>query len=209
MNTAKAIKNDNNKIPKLISNFIHPWVVLFPVITLAAYQSVGEPFECIKWTLIAFVPAIVSPLIYAKIRSTMMSRSGNAQKISSSLFRDSTAQLLIMAGLFGIPATLILYFTDAPRNLSIIILGITAVMFVISLVNLIYRASFHISMVTSMLTSLWFLFGNISLVAFLLLPVLFYSRYRLGAHTPMQMVTGFLIGLSVSAALFYGFGLTP
>lgn len=209
MNTVKAIKNDNNKIPKLVSNFIHPWVVLLPVITLAAYQSVGEPFGCIKWTLLAFVPALVSPLIYAKIRSRMLSRSGNPQKISRSLFRDNTVQLLIMAGLFGIPATLILYFTDAPRNLSIIILGVTTVMFVISLVNLTYRASFHISMVTSMLTSLWFLFGNISLVAFLLMPVLGYSRYRLGAHTPMQMVTGFLIGLSVSTALFYGFGLTP
>jgi len=208
MNVVKASRSDNTKAPRLISNILHHWVILVPVLTLAAYQAVGEPFDCIKWTLLALVPVLVSPLIYAKIRATMLSRSGSPQKISRSLVRDNPVQLLIMAGLFGIPTALILYYLSAPRNMLIIILGVTAVMVVIALVNLTYRASFHLSMVTSMLTSLWFLFGNISLVAFLLLPILCYSRYRLGAHTPAQMVVGFLIGLAVSTAVFYGFGLT-
>ena len=209
MNDVKASRSGNTKIPRLITNILHPWVVLVPVMALAAYQAVREPFDCIKWTLLALVPALISPLIYAKVKSTMLSRNGSPQKISRSLFRDNPVQLLIMAGLFGIPAALILYFLSAPRNLLIIILGVTTVMFVIALVNFTYRASFHLAMVTSMLTSLWFLFGNISLFAFLLLPILCYSRYRLGAHTTLQMVAGFLIGLAVSIVVFYVFGLTP
>lgn len=205
----KASRSDATKAPRLISNIIHPWVVLVPVLALASYQAVGEPFDCIKWTLLALVPALAFPLIYAKIKSMMLSRrSGSPQKISRSLFRDSPVQLFIMTGLFGIPAALILYYLSAPRNLLIIILGVTAVMFVITLVNLTYRASFHLAMVTSMLTSMWFIFGNTALVTFLLLPILCYSRYRLGAHTLVQMVVGFLIGLSVTTAVFYGFGLT-
>lgn len=80
-------------------------------------------------------------------------------------------------------------------------------MLVIALVNLKYRASFHLSMVTTMLTALWFLFGPVYLTTFILLPVLGFSRYQLGEHTPAQMVTGFLIGLVVSSSIFYRLGL--
>jgi membrane-associated phospholipid phosphatase len=62
-------------------------------------------------------------------------------------------------------------------------------------------------MVTSMLFSLWFLFGAVSLVSFLLIPVLGLSRYKLGEHTPAQIVTGFFIGLVVGGAVFNGLGL--
>lgn len=206
MNAVEASRSDVTKAPRLVSNVLHPWAILVPVLALTAYQAVGEPLESIKWTLLAFVPALASPLIYAKIRATILSRDGGQQKISRSLVRDNPVQLFIMAGLFGIPSALVLYYLSAPRNLLIIILGITAVMLVLALVNTTYRASFHLAMVTSMLTSLWFIFGGVSLVVFLLLPILGYSRYQLGEHTPAQMVAGFLIGLVVSGATFYGFG---
>lgn len=208
MNTTSISEDKAQKIAKLVSNIFHPWSVLVPVLALAAYQVVGESVECLKWTLLAFVPALLSPLIYAKIRVVVLSRGGSQQKISRSLVRDKPEQLFIMAGLFGVPSALILYLLNGPRNLLIIILGITAVMLSLALVNLTYRASFHLAMVTSMLASLWFLFGRVSLVVFLLLPILGYSRYRLGAHTPVQMVAGFLIGLVVSAVVFNGLGLT-
>lgn len=207
MNAAETTKNNTWRGAKIISNVFHPWAVLVPVLALAAHQATGSYLECIKWTLIAFLPATVFPIIYAKIRVTVLSRQGRQQKISRSLVRNDPEQLFIMTVLFGLPSALILHFLNGPRNLFIIILGITAVMFVISLVNLKYRASFHLSMVTGMLTALWFLFGPIAIVSFLMIPILCFSRYRLGEHTPKQIGTGILIGLVVSGAVFIGFGL--
>jgi len=207
MNAVEASKNETLRWAELISNVFHPWVVLVPVLALAAYQAVGNPLECIKWTLVAFLPALIFPLLYAKIKAMMLSRSGNRQRVSRSLVRNDPEQLFIMTGLFGIPSALILHYLSGPNNLLAIILGIAAVMFAISLVNLKYRASFHLSMVTGMLMSLWFLFSAVSFIAFLLIPILGYSRYQLGEHTPTQLVTGFLIGLVVSIAIFSGLGL--
>jgi len=207
MNAVEVSKNEALGKAKLVSNVFHPWAILVPVVALAAYQAVGEPFECVKWTLLTVVPVFAFPLIYAKIRATVLSRGGSQQKISRSLVRNDPGQLFVMTGLFGVPSAAILHYLNGPRNLLIIILGITAVMFVISLVNLKYRASFHLSMVTGMLMSLWFLFGAVSFIAFLLIPILGYSRYQLGEHTPTQLVTGFLIGLVVSIAIFSGLGL--
>jgi len=207
MNAVIAGKDEALRRAKLVSNIFHPWSVLVPVLGLAAYQSVSKPPEYIKWTLLAYIPAIVFPSLYAKIRASMWLQGGNRQKISRSLFRDKPREILITTFLFGIPAALILHYVNAPRNLLVIILGVTAVMFVVTLVNLRYRASFHLAMVTSMLTALWFIFGAVSLVSFLLIPILGLSRYQLGEHTPAQTVAGLLIGLVVGGSVFYGMGL--
>jgi len=204
MNTAQA---NESRVAKLISNVFHPWAVLVPVLALTAYQAQKEPQEYIKWTLLTLIPLFAFPLLYTKIRVTMLFRSGTRQKVSRSFVRNDPGQLFIMTGLFGVPAALILHYLNGPRNLLIIILGVTAVMFVVALVNLKYRASFHLAMVTSMLTALWFIFGTVSLVSFLLIPILGLSRYQLREHTPTQIATGFLIGLMVGGAVFYGMGL--
>jgi len=190
-----------------VSNIFHPWVVLVPVLASAAYQATGNSLACIKWTLAAYLPALIFPFLYAKVRTTMLSRGGTRQRLSRSLFLDNPVQLLIMSVFFGIPSVLILHYFNGPDSLGTIVLGCAAVMFVVALVNLKYRASFHLSMVTGMLTALGFLFGPASLIAFLLIPVLGFSRYQLGEHTPAQMVTGFLIGLVVSGTIFYSLGL--
>ena len=207
MNIVEAGSNETLRRAKLLSHILHPWAVLVPVLALAAYQAVSGSPEWIKWALIAYVPAIAFPSLYARIRVWMWSRGKTPQRMSRSLFRDKPRELFATTGLFGIPAVLILHFLNGPKNLLIIILGVTAVMLALAVVNLTYRASFHLAMVTSMLTALWFLFGPISLVSFLLIPILGLSRYELGAHTPTQIVTGFLMGLVVGGAIFYGFGL--
>ena len=207
MNTAEATNNESLRRARLVSNVFHPWAVLVPVLALAAYQSVGRTPEFVKWALLAYIPAIGFPSLYAMMRTWMWSQGGNRQKISRSLFRDKPRELFITTAVFGIPAALLLHYLGGPRNLFIIILGVTAVMLVVALVNLKYRASFHLAMVTSMLTALWFLFSTVSLVSLLLLPILGLSRYRLGEHTPAQVVVGFLIGLVVGGAVFYGMGL--
>ena len=208
MSIIEVSNNSTLKRAQLVSNIFHPWAVLVPVIVLAAYQAVGEPVDCIKWTLLTIIPVFVFPFIYAKIRATVLSRGERPQKISRSLVRNEPEQLIIMTALFGIPPALILHYLNGPRNLLIIIFGVTVVMLVISLVNQKYRASFHLSMVTSMLTALWFLFGPVSLISFLLVPVLGFSRYQLGEHTPKQIIAGFLIGLVIGGVVFLCLGLT-
>jgi membrane-associated phospholipid phosphatase len=137
----------------------------------------------------------------------MLSGGETRQRISRDLFRDNLWDLLIMAALFGIPPFLVLYYLDGPETLLAIVVAVSVTMLSIALTNLVYRASFHLAMVTSMLAALWLPFGIYSLAALPLLPVLGISRYQLGEHSPAQIVAGFFIGLAVSTAVFFGLGL--
>ncbi|HEY32533.1 MAG TPA: hypothetical protein G4O10_05455 [Dehalococcoidia bacterium] len=192
---------------RLISILLHPWVVLIPVVFLAAYEVAGESLEWLSWTLLTLAPAFLLPSLYARIRASMLSSGGTRQRISRSLFRDNLWDLLIMAVLFGIPPVLVLYYMDGPVTLLAIMVAFSVTMLSVALANLVYRVSFHLAMVTSMFSALWIVFGLVSLAALPLLAVLGISRYQLGEHSPAQITTGFFVGLAVSVAIFFGFGL--
>lgn len=207
MSTIAANENQAMKMAKLVSDIFHPWVILVPVMALAAYQATGGAPAWIAWTLLAYVPALAFPLLYAKVLAMRQSNHSSQQKISRSLVRNNSGHLFVSTALFGIPSALLLYYLNAPRSLLIIILGVTAAMLVTALVNIWYHSSLHLAMVTSMLTAMVFLFSNVYLLSFILLPILGFSRYQLGEHTPLQTVTGFCIGLAVGGAIFYSLGL--
>ena len=72
-------------------------------------------------------------------------------------FRERPGELFIMACLFGIPGSLALHYLDGPDTVLAVLMAATGTMLIVALVNLAYRASFHLALVTSMLSSLWVL----------------------------------------------------
>jgi len=183
MNTIAANENQAMKIARLVSNIFHPWVILVPVTALVAYQATGGAPAWVAWTLLAYVPALAFPLLYAKILAMRQSTHGSEQKISRSLVRNNSGHLFVSTALFGIPSALLLYYLNAPRNLLIIILGVTAAMLVTAMVNIWYHSSLHLAMVTSMLTAMVFLFSNVYLLSFILLPILGFPLPTWRTHT--------------------------
>ncbi len=196
-----------DRTARLLSNILHPWVLLVPVVAAIAYQAIDEPVERLKWTLLTIVPAVTLPLLYARIRTSMLATAESKPKITRSLVRDDPVQLLVMTGVFSIPAILILYLLDGPRDVLGIMVSLGLTMLVVVLINTAYRASFHLAMVTSLLTSLGLVFGGVALVTLPLIPLLALSRYRLGAHDPLQITVGFVIGIAASVLVFLGLGL--
>ena len=137
----------------------------------------------------------------------IVARTTGTQVSQRSFFREQPNEMLLLAGLFGVPSALILYFMGSPAGILASMVGVAVTSLLIALVNRVYRASFHLALLTSMLIPLVIILAlpPLAIAPFILLLGL--SRYHLGEHTPMQLVAGFLIGLVVSGAIFYGFGL--
>ncbi|KTB47821.1 hypothetical protein DEALK_06660 [Dehalogenimonas alkenigignens] len=192
---------------RMISNIFHPWAMLVPTTAMTACHVYKEPIECTKWTVLALLPAFVFPFFYTLLRARAQSNGGIHQKVSRSLVRDDPGQLLILTLLFGAPAILILLVLNSAPDLPIMFTGFTAVMLATALVNLRYRASFHISMITSMQVALLFVYGPIGLVFIPLLPIIGLSRFKLGEHTLKQILAGLTIGIVVSGVVFLILGL--
>jgi len=194
-------------IAKVISNVLHPYVVLSLVVAIVAYQQSPGLGIWAKWTMVALLSAYLVPLIYMRARVAIVVRTTGAQVSLRSFFREQPNEMLILACLFGIPSATILYFLGYPSDILATLGGVAGAALLIALVNRVYRASFHMALFTSAVVPLAIIFGLPSLGVIPFIVLLGASRFYLGEHTPLQLATGFLLGLMVSIAVFQGFGI--
>ena len=191
-------------IAKIISNVLHPYVVLSLVVAIVAYQQNPSLWVWAKWTTVALLSAYLIPLIYMRARVAIIVRTTGTQVNLRFFFREQPTEMLILTCLFGIPSATILYFLGYPSDIVATLIGVAAAGLLVSLVNKVYRASFHMALFTSAVVPLVIIFGLPSLVVVPFVLLLGASRYYLGEHTPLQLTTGFLLGLMANIAVFQG-----
>jgi len=190
---------------KIISNTLHPYVALSVVVAVIAYQQSPGLWVWAKWTGVALLSAYLIPVIYMRVRVAVAVHVTEAQVNMHSFFREQPSEMAILACLFGIPSATVLYFLDCPSAIMATLIGVAIATLLVALVNRVYRASFHLALFTSAVVPLVVIFGLPSLAAVPFIFLLGASRFYLGEHTPLQLTTGFLLGLMASIAVFQGF----
>ena len=87
--------------------------------------------------------------------------------------------------------------------MAVIAVAYAAVTSVIAIVSLFWKVSAHAAGVTGPITGLIWVYG------FFLFPVMFlavivaWSRWKLKLHTPLQLLTGILIAIVVTAIVYW------
>ena len=194
-------------VAKIVSNVLHPYVVLSLVVAIIAYQQSPSLITWAKWTAVALLSAYIFPIVYMRVKVAILVHSTGTHVDLHSFFREQPNEMAIIACIFGIPSATILYFLNCPVDIIATLVGVAAATLLIALINRAYRASFHLALFTSAMVPLTIIFGLPSLAAVPFIFLLGASRYYLGAHTPLQLTAGFLLGLMVGIAVFLGFGI--
>jgi len=192
---------------RIISNILHPYVVLSLVVAVIAYQQSPSLGIWAKWTMVALLSAYLFPLIYMRARVAVVVRTTGTKVSLRSFFREQPTEMAVLACIFGIPSATILHLLGYPSSIVATLVGVAATALLIALVNRVYRVSFHLALFTSAVIPLTIIFELPSLVVVPFILLLGASRYYLGEHTPLQLTTGFLLGLMVTVAVFRGFGI--
>ena len=192
---------------KIISNILHPYLVLSLVVAVIAYQESPMMGVWIKWTVVALLSAYLFPILYMQARAYVVTHTTGSQVCFRSFFREQPREMARLACIFGMPSATILLLLGYPSSIIACLVGVAATVLLVALVNRVYRASFHLALFTSAVIPLAIIFGLPSVVVLPFILLLGASRYYLGAHTPLQLMTGFLIGLVATTAVFRGFGI--
>lgn len=149
------------------------------------------------------------PFAYMETKIVIVTHSTGAQMTLRSYFRERPNELLLVAFLFALPNVLLLYCLGSPTGLTATMVGVSLTALMVALSNRIYRASIHLSMITSLAIPLIIIAGISPVLIASIILLLGLSRYYLGEHTPAQLLAGFLLGLIVTTGIFYGFSLLP
>jgi len=194
-------------IALVVSKVLHPNIFFAVAIVAVAHQVGPGAMVWGKWALLAVLPAVLLPQAYMQARAHYLLHRGHEKLSLHAYFREDPREMGMLALLFALPAALMLYFLGAPSLLMATMVGAGAAACLVAAVNWHYRASFHLGLFTSAAVALILVCGVPPAIMGLLIVLVAGSRYLLGAHTPLQMLAGFIIGLIATGGSFYGFGL--
>ncbi len=180
-------------VARYISAILSPIVVSLPFVVLVALYKIQDILmACIYAGIVLFFLSF-GPMVYILIGV----RKGTFTDIDVSVRSQRTGPFLFgivsaLAGLFT------LFFIHGPKNLETLLLITVVSGAVMMFVTLWWKISIHASSLAAAATVLTALYGYVTLLTFVLLVAVCWSRVVLRRHTLGQVVAGSLVSVGLT-----------
>lgn len=168
---------------------LHPIVLVIPAVYLLTFNATGQTNTAIYWTLVSIIfSAIVSAFVLVGVAKGFFNNidvSNRKQRVI--LYPFSVAVVLLFA--------LYVYINNGPR-----ILILAAILFVVALVtldiiNTKVKASVHVASVSALIMGIIYLYGGVSYLLLLLIPLVAWARIVQKRHTIKETIVGAICGI--------------
>lgn len=174
-----------------------PPVIVLAMLAIMVATSARSVVDAVRLGLVPLLFAVVIPLAFVVLQV----RRGKLTDHHISL-RSQRRVPLLLAGL-GVFVTLVyLVLIGASRNLIAAVLAGLAGLLVTLAITQVWKVSLHVATLAGAVTVLALAFGLRLLPLAILVPLVAWSRVRLGDHTAAQVSVGAVVGAVVSAAVF-------
>ena len=190
------------RIANLTSNILNPFLVSLVLILLLSFKSTSSALDAVKWLLVSIAISILpvfSIIIYLVRKQRLESSFINVRKQRTKIY--------LVAGVCAGISSIIFPYLGAPLTLrAAFVAGFSAIV-VFMCVNLLWKISLHTALVTASVTVLIILYGSITAVTVVLVPLIAWSRIELKHHSLAQVAAGAFLAALIVAVVFYLFGL--
>lgn len=195
-------------VAKPISTVLSPFPLSVVALLMVTYVGSSSLSEFTKWAVIILFFLIALPLAYAYVRTSAEESGGKRMPDPLEFFRQHRRELWIIGLVCAAPCIFLLIFLDAPPLLVATLAALLGTSLGVAVVNRFFRASYHISALTTVAIVSVLVWGQVALpITFLVVGLIGWARYSLRQHNPTELAAGFGLALFISAASFYCFGL--
>jgi membrane-associated phospholipid phosphatase len=189
--------SSSEKIANLISYLLSPNVfAIYIILTLLFYPPLDNKTNVYLTLLLSIVFLCIFPII-----AILYSQQKGTIDIWVSNQKDRTFFYII--ALTGYVIASIIFLVINQKTLYVLSIAYFFVTLVVTLSNFSTKVSSHTAGVAGPLTAMTLIYGLFLLPIFLLIPLVFWSRLKLKAHTITQLTLGSLIGAVVTFIVFY------
>jgi hypothetical protein len=191
------------RLARLITNILNPFLISFIVLILLAYKATSSTADFIKWAGISLAISVLPTLIIAII----MVRSKRLDSFFSNP-RQQRYIIYIIACLLGALGCGLLWYLKAPELLlDTFIAGLVSII-VFTGINYFWKISLHMAFMAASAAALIIVYGAAAAWTCLLLPPVAWARIELKQHSLAQVVTGGVLAAAIIAGIFTGLGAT-
>lgn len=188
---------------RVISRLTNPCFLSIGMLLLVAYISSSSLRALLSWGLTILLFLVLLPLFYVDAR--MLAQGNSIEDMDSPLdfLRWHPVDIYILGLISALPCILVLVFLEAPSFLIGLLVALLVTSLAVAVVNMFYRASYHLAAVTSLAVIVSLTWRQAFPLALAIVPLVGWARYRLEQHTPGQLVTGFGLAVAVSLILYW------
>jgi len=189
-------------VARIFSTICNPFVTSLALFVFIAHETATgtNAFWPLFFTSTAFTsigPMLYVLWLYSTDRITDLDMSVRAE-------RENVFSAFVIFYALG---TCVLYLLHAPRLMTATLAGYTGASLIVQYITRYWKISTHALGITAPLVVLVYLYGTQSLPFLILIPLVGWSRIRLHAHTPLQVVAGTFLGAGSVLLFLRLFGL--
>ncbi len=191
------------RLAKLTSNILNPFLVSFSIIVLLSFESSAGFTDAIKWSLISVVISVLPVFTFV----VYLVHNKEIDGIFINL-RHQRNRIYVLAIGCAIVSCIVLIILEAPKLLIATFVSGLAAIVIFMAINLSWKISLHTAFVTASVIILIIVYGAIVALTALLVPLVGWARIEMKLHSPAQVATGALLAAGIVTVVFWLFGLT-
>lgn len=183
-------------IAKIISTIFNPVFIFPPTIYLLVDKVANNDIYAFKWTMFSYVfISIVGIFVAFGVILGIFSDMDVSK-------REERPLLFAFMGIVTILYLVSLIMFNAPKVLLIVAFALILGLLLITIVNKEIKASLHVAAVSSFISFIAIVYGGIFLFAFLIIPVVAWSRVKIKRHTLLEAITGGILGIALTIIVY-------
>ena len=186
-----------DRLATLVTNFFAPAHLVIGLLLVVGAASHPSPLRGLGWGAVAAL--LVGVLPYAWVL-----RAVRRGRFTSRHIPERTQRMLplAVAATAAAAGLAILVILNAPRPVVALIVAMLAGLAVTAAVTRYWKISLHTGVAAGTATILTIVFGPGLLATGVVVAAIGWSRVHLRDHTPLQVMTGAIVGAVVAAAVF-------
>ena len=190
------------RLAKLASNILNPFLVSVVVIVVLAFQTASSTADAVKWVLIAIALSVLPvfiAVIYLVHRKRMDGFFANP--------REQRNDVYILASVLGAIGCGILWYVKAPELLTVSFTAGLISIVIFMAINRFWKISLHTAFTAASVAVLIIVYGATAAWTCVFLPLVGWARIELKQHSFTQVIVGGLLAVTIVSGVFWGFGL--
>ncbi len=189
------------RLSRLTSSILNPFLVSFIIIVLLAFKSTASTIDAIKWALISIVLSVLPVFIvvvYLVRRKKLNNIFANP--------REQRHGIYILASVLGAIGCGVLWWFGAPELLAVTFTAGLIAIVIFTTINYFWKISLHTAFMAAAVVVLIMVYGAAAAWTFVLLPLVAWARMELKQHSWAQLAAGAILAAVIVVGVFWGFG---
>jgi len=191
----------------MVIRFTNPCILGVFALGFIALTESGNLYAIVLYESALLVFFVVLPLVYVYLRTSGFKNGERLISDPTLFLRQHPKDILVLGMGCGLPCLVVLVFLHAPAILIATLSALMMCSFIVAIINLFDRVSYHLAALTVIVIAAVTVWGEGLLALLAVIPLVGWAKYHTGQHSIVQMIVATAISTVATIIIFYLFKL--